>query len=48
MDSRILKLTKEDDAIYTEFKKEFPDLKIDVIDEDEMKSPAGKEVSSFN
>jgi len=32
-----------DDEIYTEFRKEFPDMRVDVFDEDWSKSPEGKE-----
>ncbi|KAF2741484.1 DUF757-domain-containing protein [Polyplosphaeria fusca] len=39
-----LKLTKLDDDIYEHFKKEFPDFDASAtINEDDMKSPAGKE-----
>lgn len=34
-----------DDEIYEEFRKDFPDLKIDVIKEDELKSVEAKEAS---
>lgn len=37
-----LRLTKKDDIIYKRFREEFPDLKIDAIDEDAMKSDQGK------
>ncbi|CAC5366138.1 Protein PBDC1 homolog,Protein PBDC1 [Mytilus coruscus] len=39
----ILKLTKIDTDIYTHFRDEFPDFKIDVINIEEMKSAEGKE-----
>lgn len=42
VDARLLKLTPYDDIIYKAFREEFPDLKIDVIDEEELKSPAAK------
>ena len=45
MDPTILKLTKVDDDIYKHFRLEFPDLKVDKIDVDAMKSAEGKEVS---
>jgi hypothetical protein len=45
VDPAILKLTKTDNEIYDHFRSEFPDLKIDKIDTDEMKSAEGKEVS---
>lgn len=43
VDPTALKLTKTDDEIYEEFRKDFPDLKIDVIKEDELKSAEAKE-----
>lgn len=47
VDPTALKLTKMDDEIYEEFRKDFPDLKIDVIKEDELKSAEAKEVKNF-
>lgn len=44
VDPTVLKLTKMDDEIYEEFRKDFPDLKIDAIKEDELKSAEAKEV----
>ncbi|XP_014207480.1 protein PBDC1 [Copidosoma floridanum] len=43
VDPKILKLTSHDDLIYKTFRETFPDLKVDVIDENELKSPEGKE-----
>ncbi|XP_073510155.1 protein PBDC1 isoform X1 [Phyllobates terribilis] len=43
VDPRLLKLTRLDDGIYTAFRSEFPDLRIDVIDPEDLKSPASKE-----
>ncbi|XP_072005468.1 protein PBDC1 isoform X1 [Engystomops pustulosus] len=43
VDPPLLKLTRLDDLIYTTFRKEFPDLRIDVIDPEDLKSPAAKE-----
>lgn len=43
VDPKILKLTKCDSDIYTHFRDEFPDVKVDVIDVDAMKSAEGKE-----
>ncbi|XP_062570732.1 protein PBDC1-like [Saccostrea cucullata] len=43
VDPTVLKLTQIDDEIYTEFRKEFPDFKIDVIREEDLKSPEAKE-----
>ncbi|GLH15851.1 Protein PBDC1 [Gryllus bimaculatus] len=42
VDPKLLKLTPHDDMIYKTFREEFPDLKVDVVIEDEMKSPEGK------
>ncbi|XP_048748156.1 protein PBDC1-like [Ostrea edulis] len=42
VDPTVLKLTKIDDDLYTEFRKEFPDLKIDIIQEDQLKSVESK------
>lgn len=42
VDPRLLKLTRLDDEIYEDFRKTFPNLKIDVLNEEEMKSPEGK------
>ncbi|XP_072918082.1 protein PBDC1 isoform X1 [Hemitrygon akajei] len=42
VDPRYLRLTKEDDLIYTEFRKRFNDMKIDVLDPDELKSESAK------
>lgn len=43
VDPTALKLTKMDDEIYEEFRKDFPDLKMDIIKEDELKSAEAKE-----
>ncbi|KAL7299849.1 hypothetical protein TKK_0007183 [Trichogramma kaykai] len=43
VDPKNLKLTPHDDVIYKAFRDLFPDFKIDVINEDELKSPASKE-----
>lgn len=43
VDPTALKLTPFDDTIYTIFRKEFPTLDIHHLNEDEMKSPAGKQ-----
>ncbi|XP_078095786.1 protein PBDC1 isoform X2 [Mustelus asterias] len=42
VDPRFLKLTKEDDQIYQEFRKQFRDMKVDVLDQEELKSEAAK------
>lgn len=44
VDPKLLRLTPQDDAIYKAFRGKFPDLKIDVINEAEIKSAEGKEV----
>lgn len=44
VDAKLLRLTPQDEAIYKAFRAKFPDLKVDVINEDEIKSPEGKEV----
>ncbi|XP_030057840.1 protein PBDC1 [Microcaecilia unicolor] len=43
VEPRLLKLTKVDDLIYTEFKASFGDLKIDIVDPEELKSEQAKE-----
>ncbi|XP_077162141.1 protein PBDC1 isoform X1 [Paroedura picta] len=43
VDPKFLKLTKADDQIYTEFRKSFKDLKIDVLDPEDLKSEPAKE-----
>ena len=47
MDPSLLRLTKVDDEIYTKFRETFPDMKVDVINEDEMKAASSKEVDGF-
>lgn len=42
MDPRDLKLTPFDDEIYTTFRHDFPNMRIDVLDENEIKSVDGK------
>ena len=44
MDSKFLKLTQLDDEIYEEFRKEHPAFNVDVLDEEELKSPSAKAV----
>lgn len=41
---RQLSLTPFDDQIYATFRQDFPQFNVRKIDEDEMKSPAGKEL----
>ncbi|XP_067168489.1 protein PBDC1 [Apteryx mantelli] len=43
VDPKFLNLTKVDDQIYGEFRKTFSDLKIDVLDPEELKSEPAKE-----
>lgn len=42
MDPKILRLSPEDDLIYKLFREEFPNLKIDIIIENELKSTKEK------
>ncbi|XP_057333023.1 protein PBDC1 [Microplitis mediator] len=42
VDPKHLKLTPHDDQIYKAFREAFPTLSVDKINEDEMKSPEGK------
>ena len=44
VDPTLLRLTQADDAIYKAFREGFPDLKVEIIIEDEIKSAEGKEV----
>lgn len=44
IDSKILKLTKIDDDIYTHFRELFKDLKVDNLDVDHIKSKDSKEI----
>lgn len=46
MDPKFLKLTKADDLIYTEFRKNFKDLPIAMLDPEELKSDLAKEVDA--
>nr|CAI5862946.1 unnamed protein product [Callosobruchus analis] len=43
VDPQSLKLTPLDDVIYKVFREAFPDLKIDILKEDDLKSPKAKE-----
>ncbi|VEN54812.1 unnamed protein product [Callosobruchus maculatus] len=43
VDPQSLKLTPLDDLIYKVFREEFPDLKIDILREDDLKNPKAKE-----
>lgn len=42
VDPKFLKLTPHDEQIYKTFRDVFPDLKVDILNEQEMKSPEGK------
>ncbi|KAI0213936.1 Protein PBDC1 [Lamellibrachia satsuma] len=42
VDTRELRLTKIDNELYEKFRKEFPDMDVSVINENELKSPEGK------
>ncbi|XP_030841146.1 protein PBDC1 isoform X1 [Strongylocentrotus purpuratus] len=42
LDSTALRLTKHDDEIHQHFKHDFPDMKIDIIDPDDLKSDEAK------
>ncbi|KAM5173027.1 protein PBDC1 [Mantella aurantiaca] len=43
VDPRHLKLTRMDDAIYSAFRGDFPELRIDILDPEDLKSPEAKE-----
>ncbi|XP_026857548.2 protein PBDC1 isoform X1 [Electrophorus electricus] len=43
VDPKFLKLTKADDLIYTKFREEFPDLNIQILDPELLKSTEAKE-----
>lgn len=45
IDAKKLRLTGHDDQIYARFRETFPDLKIDHLDENTLKSVEGKAVS---
>jgi hypothetical protein len=42
VDPKELRLTGHDDQIYSRFRELFPDLKIDILDENQIKSNEGK------
>ena len=48
VDPKFLKLTPHDDNIYKTFREEFPDLKVDKLDEEQLKSPQAKQVIKLN
>lgn len=43
VDPKLLTLTPHDELIYKTFRQVFPTLKVDIINEDELKSAEGKE-----
>merc|ERR1719300_1669141 len=43
VDPALLRLTKHDDELHTKFLETFPDMKIDVLDENDMKNKENKE-----
>ncbi|KAK7499319.1 hypothetical protein BaRGS_00009294 [Batillaria attramentaria] len=43
VDPALLRLTPVDDEIYRKFRETFPDMKVDQVDEEELKSPEGKQ-----
>ena len=47
VDPKHLKLSKVDDLIYAHFRRDFPDLNVEHIDVDAMKSTEGKAVRYF-
>ncbi|KAF2893313.1 hypothetical protein ILUMI_12869 [Ignelater luminosus] len=42
VDAKLLHLTPYDDSIYQIFREEFPNFDVSVVNENELKSPAGK------
>ncbi|XP_033611516.1 protein PBDC1 isoform X4 [Cryptotermes secundus] len=48
VDPKLLKLTPHDDNIYKTFREEFPDLKVDILDEEGLKSFEAKQVTEKN
>ncbi|CAF4795744.1 unnamed protein product, partial [Rotaria sp. Silwood2] len=45
VDPKQLRLSRHDDKIYSRFRELFPDFKIDVLDENQIKSNEGKQVT---
>jgi len=45
MDPKQLHLSRHDDQIYSRFRELFPDLKVDILDENQIKSNEGKSVN---
>lgn len=48
VDPKQLRLSKQDDQIYKRFREVFPDLNVDTLDEDKIKSKEGKDVKRIN
>nr|XP_020768654.1 protein PBDC1-like isoform X2 [Odocoileus virginianus texanus] len=48
VDPQFLKLTKVDDQIYSEFRENFKNLRIDILDPEELKSETAKEKPGYN
>ncbi|NWR01893.1 PBDC1 protein, partial [Paradoxornis webbianus] len=42
VEPKLLKLTREDDRIYEEFRRTFGELRVDVLDPEELKSEPAK------
>lgn len=47
VDPRLLRLTPHDDMIYKAFREEFTNMDIKILNENEIKSPEGKQVIFF-
>jgi len=45
VDPKLLRLTPHDEKIYKEFRRLFPDLQIEVLDEEDVKDDSSKIVS---
>ncbi|KAK3589417.1 hypothetical protein CHS0354_020746 [Potamilus streckersoni] len=43
VDPKAIRLTRIDDEIYTRFRQEFPDFPVEVLKEEQLKSPEAKE-----
>ncbi len=44
-DPKQLRLSRHDDQVYSRFRELFPDLKVDILDENQIKSNEGKAVN---
>lgn len=47
VDPKLLRLTPHDDKIYKEFRRLFPELQIEVLDEEDVKNEASKIVRNW-